>query len=60
MVESELRAKLDEDISLSWQELRASVTSRAESRSCHAISMVGGGMALADAVAISGLMVEED
>ena len=57
IVESELRGKLDEDISLSWQELRASdLSGRARAMQ----SMVGGGMALADAVAISGLMVEED
>ena len=35
LVESELRAKLDEDISLSWQELRASVTYLAERGPCN-------------------------
>ena len=57
LVESELQAKLEDTVTLSWQELRASdLSGRARAMQ----SMVGGGMGLADAVAISGLMVQED
>ena len=56
MVQAEMRDKLDDEVSLSWQELRASdLSGRARAFQ----SMVGGGMALADAVAIAGLMVED-
>ena len=57
LVESELQEKLDDTVTLSWQELRASdLSGRARAMQ----SMVGGGMALADAVAVAGLMVEDD
>ena len=56
MVESELKDKLDDDVSLTWTELRASdLSGRARAMQ----SMVGGGMAVADAVAVAGLMVED-
>ena len=56
MVESELRAKLDDEVSLSWQELRASdLSGRARAFQ----SMVGGGMPIAEAVSVAGLMVED-
>ena len=56
LVEAELKDKLDDDISLSWQELRASdLSGRARAFQ----SMVGGGMAVDKAVAIAGLMVED-
>ena len=57
MVESELRTKLDDEVSLSWQELRASDLS---GRARPMQSMVNGGMSLADAVAVAGLMIEDD
>ena len=57
LVEAELRVKLDEDISLSWQELRASdLSGRARAFQ----SMVGGGMSVPEAVSVAGLMVQED
>ena len=57
LVEAELRAKLDEDIPLSWRELRASdLSGRARAMQ----SMVNGGMAVTDAVSVAGLMVQED
>ena len=56
MVESELRTKLDDEVSLSWQELRASdLSGRARAFQ----SMVGGGMTVAEAVSVAGLMVED-
>ena len=56
MVEAELQDKLEDTVSLSWQELRASdLSGRARAFQ----SMVGGGMAVAEAVAIAGLMVED-
>ena len=56
LVESELRTKLDDEVSLSWQELRASdLSGRARAMQ----SMVNGGMSVTDAVAIAGLMVED-
>ena len=56
LVESELKAKLDDEVSLSWQELRASdLSGRARAFQ----SMVGGGMAVDQAVAVAGLMVED-
>ena len=57
LVESELKAKLDEDVTIGWQELRASdLSGRARAFQ----SMVGGGMNVTDAVSVAGLMVEED
>ena len=56
LVEAELKDKLDDEISLSWQELRASdLSGRARAFQ----SMVGGGMAVAEAVSVAGLMVED-
>ena len=56
LVESELQDKLDDEVSLSWQELRASdLSGRARAFQ----SMVGGGMAVDQAVAVAGLMVED-
>ncbi len=56
LVESELKAKLEDSVTLSWQELRASdLSGRARAFQ----SMVGGGMPVADAVAIAGLMVDD-
>ena len=55
LVETELRAKLG-DVTLDWSELRASdLSGRARAFQ----SMVGGGMPVADAVAIAGLMVDD-
>ena len=57
MVESELQDKLEDTVTLSWQELRASdLSGRARAFQ----SMVGGGMDVAQAVSIAGLMVEDD
>ena len=56
LVESELQDKLEDTVTLSWQELRASdLSGRARAFQ----SMVGGGMAVAEAVAVAGLMVED-
>ena len=56
LVESELRTKLDDEVSLSWQELRASdLSGRARAFQ----SMVGGGMAVDKAVSVAGLMVDD-
>ena len=55
LVETELRAKLG-DVTLDWSELRASELS---GRARAFQSMVGGGMPVADAVAIAGLMVDD-
>ena len=56
MVARELQDKIDPDVTLGWQELRASdLSGRARAMQ----SMVGAGMDLQQAVAISGLMVEE-
>ena len=53
IVQAELQRKIHPSITLDWTELRASdLQGRARSFQ----SMVGGGMPLADAVAISGLM----
>ena len=55
IVEAELQAKLG-DVTISWQELRASdLSGRARAFQ----SMVGGGMDVAQAVAVAGLMVQE-
>ena len=57
LVESELKYKLEDSVTLSWQELRASdLSGRARAFQ----SMVGGGMEVAQAVSIAGLMVEDD
>ena len=57
LVVAELAAKLEADVALDWDELRASdVASRARAFQ----SMVGAGMDLAKAAALSGLMVEAD
>ena len=57
LVESELRDKLDDEVSLSWQELRASdLSGRARAFQ----SMVGGGMSVPEAVSVAGLMVQDD
>ena len=56
LVESELKAKLDDEVSLTWTELRASdLSGRARSFQ----SMVNGEMAVADAIAVAGLMTED-
>ena len=53
---SELQEKLEDTVTLSWQKLRASdLSGRARAFQ----SMVGGGMAVADAVSVAGLMVED-
>ena len=55
LVESELQEKLEDNVTLSWQELRASdLSGRARAFQ----SMVGGGMEIGQAVAVAGLMVE--
>ena len=56
LVEAELREKLEDTVTLSWQELRASdLSGRARAFQ----SMVGGGMSVTDAVSVAGLMVED-
>ena len=56
MVESEWQSKLEDSVTLSWQELRASdLSGRARAFQ----SMVGGGMEVDQAVAVAGLMVED-
>ena len=56
LVEEELKGKLDDEVTLSWQELRASdLSGRARAMQ----SMVNGGMSVTDAVAVAGLMVED-
>ena len=56
LVESELQEKLEDTVTLSWQELRASdLSGRARAFQ----SMVGGGMDVSAAVSIAGLMVED-
>ena len=56
LVESELQDKLEDTVTLSWQELRASdLSGRARAFQ----SMVGGGMEVSAAVAVAGLMVED-
>ena len=57
IVQAELQEKLEDSVTLSWQELRASdLSGRARAFQ----SMVGGGMAVDKAVAVAGLMVEDD
>ena len=56
MVQRELQDKIDPDVTLAWQELRASdLSGRARAFQ----SLVTGGMAIPDAIGITGLMVEE-
>ena len=56
LVQAELQEKLEDTVTLSWQELRASdLSGRARAFQ----SMVGGGMAVAEAVSVAGLMVED-
>ena len=56
LVEAELQDKLEDTVTLSWQELRASdLSGRARAFQ----SMVGGGMPVDQAVAVAGLMVED-
>ena len=56
LVESELQEKLEDTVTLSWQELRASdLSGRARAFQ----SMVGGGMDVSAAVSIADLMVED-
>ncbi len=57
IVADELSAKLDATIALDWSELRSSdISGRARAFQ----SMVGGGMDLAKAASLSGLMMEDD
>ena len=57
MVESELREKLDDEVSLSWQELRASdLQGRARSLQ----SLVGAGLPLPAAAKEAGIMVSTE
>ena len=57
LVESELKAKLEDSVTLSWQELRASdLSGRARAFQ----SMVGGGMDVSQAVSIAGLMQPDE
>ena len=57
MVSAELTEKLNDVVTLGWQELRASdLVGRARSFQ----SMVTGGMPLEQAIAVSGLMMPED
>ena len=56
LVQSELQDKLEDTVTLSWQELRASdLSGRARAFQ----SMVGGGMPVDQAVSVAGLMVED-
>lgn len=55
LIEAELSAKLERDVRLSWRELRASdLSGRARAFQ----SMVGGGMDVSQAAALSGLLAE--
>ena len=56
LVQAELQDKLEDTVTLSWQELRASdLSGRARAFQ----SMVGGGMDISKAIAVAGLMVED-
>ena len=56
LVEAELREKLEDTVTLFWQELRASdLSGRARAMQ----SMVNGGMSVTDAMSVAGLMVED-
>lgn len=54
---AELTAKLGTDVQLSWTELRAGDVA---GRSRALVSMVGAGMDLAKAMALSGLMIPDE
>ena len=57
IVSAELTAKLETDVRLDWTELRAGdITGRARAFQ----SMVGGGMDVAKAAALAGLMVSDE
>ena len=57
LVETELQDKLEDTVTLSWQELRASdLSGRARAFQ----SMVGGGMEVERAAGLAGLMVTDD
>ncbi len=57
LIAQELREKLDPGLTLDWEELRASdVQGRARAFQ----SMVGGGMPIERAAALSGLLIEDD
>ena len=57
LVEAELQDKLEDSVTLSWQELRASdLSGRARAFQ----SMVGGGMEVERAAGLAGLMVTDD
>ena len=56
LVEAELQNKLEDTVTLSWQELRASdLSGRARAFQ----SMVGGGLPVDQAVSVAGLMIED-
>ena len=56
LVQAELQDTLEDTVTLSWQELRASdLSGRARAFQ----SMVGGGMSVPEAVSVAGLMVED-
>ena len=57
LVQAEIRSKLSEELTIGWQELRASdLSGRARAFQ----SMVGAGMEVERAAGLAGLMVEED
>ena len=57
LVEAELQEKLEDTVTLSWQELRASdLSGRARAFQ----SLVGGGKTVEEATAIAGLMMTDD
>ena len=57
LVQAELQSKLDDEVSLTWTELRASdLSGRARAFQ----SMVGGGMEVERAAGLAGLMVTDD
>ena len=55
MVESELRAKLDDEVSLSWQELRASDLSGAGQQAQHVHELKAWGLKQVTIAAVVGL-----
>ena len=56
LAETELRAKLDDNVKIGWEELRASdISGRARAFQ----SLVGGGMDVAKAVTVAGLVIED-
>ena len=57
IVESELEEKLEQEITITWGELRASdVAGRARAFQ----SLVGGGLDIAAAAAASGVLIQDD